>query len=132
MSGIGSLRALIELNVGSQLWVSSPLIYVNLHRLKLTNCILLSATTTQPALTPLFSKTTKFNDLPDELKRIFETVECVFSNDPRFLPTEVGRSTYIQGRIQISNDLKQRKVGEEATKGQDLIRSVHKVRPWID
>lgn len=34
---------------------------------------------------------------------------------------------HIQGRVQISNDLKQRKLGEEATKGQDHIRSVHKV-----
>lgn len=29
--------------------------------------------------------------------------------------------------MQISQDLKQRKVGEEALKGQDTIRSVHKV-----
>jgi hypothetical protein len=34
---------------------------------------------------------------------------------------------HIQGRVQISKDLKQRKVGEEATKGQDLIRKTHKV-----
>ena len=34
---------------------------------------------------------------------------------------------HIQGRLQISKDLKQRQVGEEATKGQDLIRSMHKV-----
>lgn len=34
---------------------------------------------------------------------------------------------FIQGRVQISNDLKQRKLGEEATKGQDDVRAVHKV-----
>lgn len=34
---------------------------------------------------------------------------------------------HIQGRVQIATDLKQRKVGDEAAKGQDLIRSVHKV-----
>lgn len=30
--------------------------------------------------------------------------------------------------MQISNELKQRKLGEEATKGQDDVRAVHKVR----
>jgi hypothetical protein len=34
---------------------------------------------------------------------------------------------HIQGRVQISKDLKQRKVGEEAAKGQELIRGAHKV-----
>jgi hypothetical protein len=34
---------------------------------------------------------------------------------------------HIQGRLQISKDLKQRQVGEEATKDQGLIRSMHKV-----
>ncbi|THU95461.1 hypothetical protein K435DRAFT_859526 [Dendrothele bispora CBS 962.96] len=50
-----------------------------------------------------------FNDLPDELKRGLEQID-----------------THIQGRIQISKDLHQRKLGEEPTKGQELIRSVHK------
>jgi len=58
---------------------------------------------------PPFSKSTKFNDLPDNLKQGFEQIE-----------------THIQGRIQISKDLHQRKLGEEATKGQELIRAVHK------
>ncbi|KAI9509807.1 hypothetical protein F5148DRAFT_1184591 [Russula earlei] len=58
---------------------------------------------------PLFTKSTKFNDLPDIVKKTFEDID-----------------THIQGRVQISKDLKQRKVGEEATKGQDLIRGVHK------
>ncbi|KAI0319523.1 hypothetical protein OF83DRAFT_1109880 [Amylostereum chailletii] len=62
-----------------------------------------------PTGPPLFSKSTKFNDLPDNLKKTFEDIEA-----------------HIQGRVQISNDLKQRKVGEEASKGQDLIRGVHK------
>ncbi|KAI0303669.1 hypothetical protein B0F90DRAFT_1707951 [Multifurca ochricompacta] len=62
-----------------------------------------------PYGSPLFTKSTKFNDLPDNVKKTFEDIEA-----------------HVQGRVQISKDLKQRKVGEEATKGQDLIRSVHK------
>ncbi|KAF8271170.1 hypothetical protein EI94DRAFT_615187 [Lactarius quietus] len=57
----------------------------------------------------LFTKSTKFNDLPENVKKTFEDIEA-----------------HIQGRLQISKDLKQRQVGEEATKGQDLIRSMHK------
>lgn len=37
------------------------------------------------------------------------------------------RSSHIQARIQISKDLHQRKLGDEATKGQEMIRAVHKV-----
>jgi len=58
---------------------------------------------------PLFTRSTKFNDLPDHVKKTFEDID-----------------THIQGRVHISKDLKQRKVGEEATKGQDLIRRAHK------
>lgn len=36
-------------------------------------------------------------------------------------------SSFIQGRVQISNELKHRKLGDEATKSQDLIRNAHKV-----
>lgn len=57
----------------------------------------------------LFSKSTKFNDLPDDVKKKFEALDA-----------------HIQGRIQISNELKQRKLGQEATNGQELIREVHK------
>lgn len=56
-----------------------------------------------------FSKSTKFNDLPDDIKKTFENID-----------------SQIQGRIQISNELKQRKMGEEAIKGQELIRELHK------
>ncbi|KAG1821093.1 uncharacterized protein BJ212DRAFT_1337362 [Suillus subaureus] len=56
-----------------------------------------------------FSKSTKFNDLPDDIKKTFEAID-----------------SHIQGRIQISNELKQRKMGEEAIKGQELIRELHK------
>lgn len=35
--------------------------------------------------------------------------------------------THIQGRVQISKDLHQRKLGEEPTKGQEQIRTIHKV-----
>ncbi|TRM64337.1 hypothetical protein BD626DRAFT_629296 [Schizophyllum amplum] len=59
--------------------------------------------------TPPFSKSTRFNDLPDNLKKIFENID-----------------THIQGQVQISKDLQQRKMGEEALKGQQAIRSVHK------
>ncbi|KAI0696902.1 hypothetical protein BC835DRAFT_1340107 [Cytidiella melzeri] len=68
-----------------------------------------TALTTQSMGTPLFVKSTKFNDLPDQVKRTLESID-----------------THISGRVQISNDLKQRKLGEEATKGQELLRSVHK------
>jgi nucleoporin p58/p45 len=36
-------------------------------------------------------------------------------------------SGHIQGRIHIGKELKQRKLAEQATKGQELIRDVHKV-----
>lgn len=65
------------------------------------------STTQQQA--PLFTRSTKFNDLPDEVKRIFESLD-----------------SHIQGRIQIGKDLQQQKLGEESMKGQELIRSVHK------
>ena len=45
---------------------------------------------------------------------------------PLFLP-----SAHIQGRVQISNDLKQRKLGQEPTKGQALTREVHKVGLYL-
>ncbi|KIK90626.1 hypothetical protein PAXRUDRAFT_151502, partial [Paxillus rubicundulus Ve08.2h10] len=64
-----------------------------------------SISPSQPTGPVLFSKATKFNDLPDEIKKKFESLD-----------------THIQGRVQISNDLKQRKLGQEATKGQELIR----------
>ncbi|KAJ6520899.1 hypothetical protein DFH09DRAFT_1098138 [Mycena vulgaris] len=58
---------------------------------------------------PPFTKSTKFNDLPDALKKTLEEID-----------------SHIQGRIQISKDLHQRKLGEEATRGQEMIRGVHK------
>ena len=36
-------------------------------------------------------------------------------------------SSHIQGRVQISTELKQRKLGEEPQKGSEEIRAVHKV-----
>jgi len=78
---------------------------------------------------PLFSKSTKFNDLPEIVKKTFEDIEYACCCLLLFcLMSSSHVSTHIQGRIQISKDLKQRQVGEEATKGQDLIRSMHKVR----
>ncbi|EPT01665.1 hypothetical protein FOMPIDRAFT_1023151 [Fomitopsis schrenkii] len=67
------------------------------------------STTNQMSGQPPFTKSSKFNDLPDDQKRTFEQIDM-----------------FIQGRVQISNDLKQRKLGEEATKGQDDVRAVHK------
>ncbi|KAJ6624072.1 hypothetical protein B0H10DRAFT_2162339 [Mycena sp. CBHHK59/15] len=58
---------------------------------------------------PSFTKSTKFNDLPDALKKTLEEID-----------------SHIQGRIQISKELHQRKLGDEATKGQEMIRTVHK------
>ncbi|KAG6900820.1 hypothetical protein C0993_000139 [Termitomyces sp. T159_Od127] len=57
----------------------------------------------------LLSKSTKFNDLPDETKRIFEGID-----------------SYIQGRLQISKDLHQRKLGEEPLKAQELLQGIRK------
>ena len=36
-------------------------------------------------------------------------------------------SSHIQGRVHIGKELKQRKLSEQATKGKELIRDVHKV-----
>ncbi|KAF8559098.1 hypothetical protein OG21DRAFT_1480958 [Imleria badia] len=63
----------------------------------------------QPTVQVLFSQATKFNDLPEEIKKKFE-----------------GLDAHIQGRVQISNDLKQRSLGQEPTKGQGLIRDLRK------
>lgn len=85
----------------------------------------LAAQPTQPP----FTKSTKFNDLPDNVKKTFEDIEYVRYHC-RFVTLMFGFRAHIQGRVQISKDLKQRKVGEEATKGQDLIRKTHKVGPF--
>ncbi|KAI0326421.1 hypothetical protein GY45DRAFT_1328955 [Cubamyces sp. BRFM 1775] len=63
----------------------------------------------QQAGAPLFTKSTKFNDLPDALKKTFENIDSA-----------------IQSKVQICNDLKQRKLGDEALKGQEEIRNVQK------
>ncbi|KAF8071813.1 hypothetical protein FPV67DRAFT_1651102 [Lyophyllum atratum] len=57
----------------------------------------------------ILTKATKFNDLPDELKRTLEFVD-----------------SHIQGRIQISKDLHQRKLGDEPLKAQQLLRGIQK------
>ncbi|KAF9526407.1 hypothetical protein CPB83DRAFT_858044 [Crepidotus variabilis] len=58
---------------------------------------------------PPFTKSTKFNDLPDHFKSILENID-----------------THIQGRVQICKDLQQRKLGEEPTKGHEAIRNIQK------
>lgn len=67
---------------------------------------------TQPvhqAGAPPFTKNTRFNDLPDQLKKTFEDIE-----------------NHIQGRIQIGKGLKQRDLGEDAVKGQEQLRKAQK------
>ncbi|KAH8117918.1 hypothetical protein DFH11DRAFT_1541185 [Phellopilus nigrolimitatus] len=59
---------------------------------------------------PLFTRSTKFNDLPDDLRKKFEQID-----------------THIQGRVQISNVLRQNNLGDEPQKGAEQIRSVHKL-----
>ncbi|CAE6497390.1 unnamed protein product [Rhizoctonia solani] len=58
-----------------------------------------------------FTRTTKFNDLPDAQKKVFEEIE-----------------SFIQGRVQISVELKAQKLGEEIAKEQaaldELTRSL--------
>ncbi|KAG8739986.1 hypothetical protein FRC10_004865 [Ceratobasidium sp. 414] len=75
-----------------------------------------TTTTTAPTQQPaqpaaLFTRTTKFNDLPDAQKRVFEELE-----------------SFIQGRVQISVELKAQKLGEEIAKEQvaldDLTKSL--------
>ncbi|PPR02616.1 hypothetical protein CVT24_002187 [Panaeolus cyanescens] len=63
----------------------------------------------QPAGPPPFTKSTKFNDLPEDVKKILENID-----------------THIQGRVQICKDLQQRKLGEEPTKGHEAIKALHK------
>ncbi|KAL5486112.1 NUP49 [Sanghuangporus weigelae] len=58
---------------------------------------------------PLFTKTTKFNDLPEDVRKKFEQIDA-----------------HIQGRVQISTELKQHKLGDEPQKGAEQIRIVHK------
>ena len=42
--------------------------------------------------------------------------------------SNVDKSAHIQGRVQISGELKLHKLGEEPQKGSEQIRTVHKVR----
>ncbi|KAL1703604.1 hypothetical protein EV121DRAFT_260723 [Schizophyllum commune] len=70
-------------------------------------CVMSSLGSQQQGAPP-FTKSTRFNDLPDNLKRVFEQID-----------------SHIQSQVQISKDLQQRKMGEEAVKGQQAIRSVH-------
>uniref|UniRef100_A0A8H7Y0A2 Nucleoporin nup45 n=1 Tax=Psilocybe cubensis TaxID=181762 RepID=A0A8H7Y0A2_PSICU len=58
---------------------------------------------------PPFTKSTKFNDLPDFIQQKLEQIE-----------------THIQGRVQICKDLQQRKLGDEPTKSHDAIRNLKK------
>jgi nucleoporin p58/p45 len=41
-------------------------------------------------------------------------------------------SSHIQGRVQISKDLQQRKLGDKATKGSESIHALHKVFHKLD
>jgi hypothetical protein len=106
-----------------------------------------------------FTRTTKFNDLPDAQKRIFEELECVLflsncteilgvilrvSHDcpivhRRFLASLLcfylfllslpPYRSFIQGRVQISVELKVQKLGEEIAKEQVALDDLTKVLP---
>ncbi|CAE6468631.1 unnamed protein product [Rhizoctonia solani] len=56
-----------------------------------------------------FTRTTKFNDLPDAQKKIFEELE-----------------SFIQGRVQISVELKAQKLGDEIAKEQAALDELNK------
>ncbi|KAG8709843.1 hypothetical protein FRC09_000447 [Ceratobasidium sp. 395] len=56
-----------------------------------------------------FTRTTKFNDLPDAQKKIFEELE-----------------SFIQGRVQISVELKAQKLGEEIAKEGVVLEDLQK------
>ena len=75
----------------------------------------------------MLTKTTKFNDLPEDVKRDLEGLEYVFATGHDTLRTKKVTSSVIQSQIQISKELHQRKLGEEPLKGYELIKSVHKV-----
>ncbi|KAF8183907.1 hypothetical protein BJ912DRAFT_1119090 [Pholiota molesta] len=64
---------------------------------------------TQPNAPPPFTNKSKFNDLPDEMKTMLENID-----------------SFIQGRVQISKEIQQRKLGEESMKGREAIRTLHK------
>jgi len=74
-----------------------------------------------------FTKTTKFNDLPNEIRKVLEDIEYVVGADSTVILILRAHSSHIQGQLQISKELKQRKLGEESTKGHELIRDLHKV-----
>ncbi|TFK49933.1 hypothetical protein OE88DRAFT_1661350 [Heliocybe sulcata] len=67
------------------------------------------ATLQQPGGPPPFTKSTRFNDLPDQLKKTFEDIEA-----------------HIQGRVQISKGLQQHDLTGETVNGQEQIRRAHK------
>lgn len=136
----------------------------------------LSLISSGSSTSPLFTRSTKFNDLPEELKKKFEEIEYVpflltlyhlqfhlaslfqslrrpyllsrvslilthyiflspismrieqYLTSSLFLSTnQIHNSAHIQGRIQIGNELKQHKLGEEPQKGSEQIRAVCKV-----
>ncbi|PFH53148.1 hypothetical protein AMATHDRAFT_55609 [Amanita thiersii Skay4041] len=55
------------------------------------------------------TKSTKFNDLPEDVRKELEILD-----------------TFVQGQVQISKDLHQRKLGEEPLKGHELMKGVHR------
>ena len=64
------------------------------------------------------------------MKKTFEDIEYVSFIARTYQVSDLHiRSAFIQGRVQICNDLKQRKLGDEALKGQEEIRNVQKVCP---
>jgi nucleoporin p58/p45 len=79
---------------------------------------------------PPFTRTTKFNDLSEQIQKTLESIEYdLFPSALELLSCTHTHaySTHIQGRIQICSDLKARSLNEEPTRGAELIRKVHNV-----
>ena len=77
-----------------------------------------SSNSLQTSGPPPFTKSTKFNDLPDDIKKSVGEyrVRASFDFDYFYLIMII-LSSYIQGRVQICKDLQQRKLGDQPTKG---------------
>ena len=61
------------------------------------------------------------------MKKTLEDIECVIPPQWLIKESDNQTSSFIQGRIQISKDLQQRKLAEEPTKGHEAIRDIQKV-----
>ncbi|GJJ08374.1 hypothetical protein Clacol_002588 [Clathrus columnatus] len=90
----------------SSLW-ANPLTSNNVQS-SFTQSLAGSSIQAQQQSAPLFTRTTRFNDLPETVQKVFETID-----------------THIQGRIQISRALKSRSLADEPTKAAETLRRAH-------